>query len=180
MGSQYHFHMEPHTCICIPIEDGILVHSSTQWIDLTNIAIAECLNVPQNSIHIEVKRVGGGFGGKVSRPSQIACACALACHLTKLPIRFVMSFESNMNVIGKRNAMIGEYTIRVDGNGKIVKLDAKIAHDMGCSLNESPRLLADLSYPNCYDASSWNLEIALTKTDAPSQTYVDYMKFKMN
>lgn len=65
MTSQYHFFMEPHTTVCIPNEDGIKVLSSTQWIDLTQVAIASVLNVKQNYIHVEVRRLGGSYGGKV-------------------------------------------------------------------------------------------------------------------
>ncbi|KAG4066033.1 hypothetical protein HA402_001280 [Bradysia odoriphaga] len=164
-------HMEPHTTICIPTEDGMLVHTSSQWTDITQTAIAQCLNVKENSIHIEVKRVGGGFGAKISRAGQIACACALACHLIAVPVRFVLTLESNMNVVGKRNGMIGEYTIDVDDNGKILKMTGNQSHDMGISLNESPRILADLAYSNVYDASSWKLTNELIKTDAASNTW---------
>lgn len=160
-------YMETQTTVCIPSVNGITVHASTQFPDMTNIAIAECLKLPTNSIRIEVKSVGGGFGGKESRPAQIACACALATHLTGQPIRFVMSLESNMNVVGKRNAMIAQYAANVDRNGKIVELTAKMFLDMGCSLNESPRFLVG----NCYDASSWSVTRELIKTNAPSMTW---------
>lgn len=164
-------HMEPQTTLCVPFENGMEVYSSTQWTHFIQIAISECLRVPENSIHIVVNRVGGSYGAKVSRSGQIACAAALACHLTGLPIRFVMTLESNMNVIGKRNSMIGEYSVDVDENGKIVKLVSSPAYDMGCSLNESPTILADHSYPNCYDASSWKVNTIHVKTDAPSHTW---------
>lgn len=171
MAGQYHMHMEPQTTVCIPSEDGLLVYTATQWTNYTQIAISECLNIPGNSIHIVVNRVGGGYGGKVSRSGQIACACALACHLTGLPVRFVMSLESNMSVIGKRNASISEYSVDVDCNGKIQKLKSNASYDMGCSLNESPSLLAKLAYPNCYDTSTWSVTSQDVKTDATSHTW---------
>lgn len=139
--------------------------------DLVTIAISQCLNVPENSIQIEVKYVGGAFGAKESRSSQVACAAALACHLTGLPIRFVMSLESNMNVMGKRCTMRAKYTIDVDPEGKVVKLTGDTAQDMGCSMNDSYKSLIERSYPNCYDASSWKYTSQFVKTDAPSMTW---------
>lgn len=47
-GMQYHFTMEPQSCVCIPVEDGMDVVSSTQWMDLVQTSIAGVLNVKQN------------------------------------------------------------------------------------------------------------------------------------
>lgn len=47
-GSQYHYTMETQSCVCIPVEDGMDVYPTTQMLDLTQVSIAECLNVKNN------------------------------------------------------------------------------------------------------------------------------------
>lgn len=140
IGSQYHYTMEPQTCVCIPIEDGIEVHSATQYIDATQMAVAEALQLPNNVVNMSVRRVGGAYGAKITRSIQIAAATALAAHLLNRPVRFIMIIEANMAVVGKRYAFLGDYDVDFDKNGKIQRLVSDYIEDSGCSSNEPSEL----------------------------------------
>uniref|UniRef100_A0A182MD19 FAD-binding PCMH-type domain-containing protein n=1 Tax=Anopheles culicifacies TaxID=139723 RepID=A0A182MD19_9DIPT len=171
MAGQYHYTMETQTCVCVPIEDGMDVHSSTQWVDLCQIAIASMLKVPENSLNFTVRRLGGGYGSKISRAAQIACACALAAHLLNRPVRFVLTIESNMSSIGKRYGCITDYEVDVESTGRIVKLTNNYMQDYGASLNESVGEATTEFFNNCYDAKAWKVVGKAAKTDAPSNTW---------
>uniref|UniRef100_A0A182K1U4 FAD-binding PCMH-type domain-containing protein n=1 Tax=Anopheles christyi TaxID=43041 RepID=A0A182K1U4_9DIPT len=171
MAGQYHYTMETQTCVCVPIEDGMDVHSSTQWVDLCQVAIASMLKVPENSLNFTVRRLGGGYGSKISRAGQIACACALAAHLQNRPVRFVQTIESNMSSIGKRYGCITDYEVDVESNGRIVKLTNNYMQDYGASLNESVGEATTEFFNNCYDTKTWKVVGKAAKTDAPSNTW---------
>lgn len=42
--------------------------------------VAKALGVPSNRIHVRVKRMGGGFGGKESRTTVLSTVVAIAAH----------------------------------------------------------------------------------------------------
>ena len=170
IGSQFHFSLEPQSCVCVPVEDGMDVYSSTQWLDVTQIAIAEALNVPSNQVNMYVRRLGGGFGGKISRPAWIACAAAIAAHLLNRPVRFVLTIESNMNSIGKRNPCITNYEVEVDDIGKIQKLKSNYIEDYGISFNE-PAYLTTGFVGNCYESETFDIIANKSKTDTASNTW---------
>ncbi|KOC64413.1 Aldehyde oxidase 2 [Habropoda laboriosa] len=170
-GGQYHYTMETHTCVCVPIEDGIDVYAATQWVDLTQVAIAECLGVKNNSINIQVRRLGGGYGAKISRATHVACACALVCYKLNRPARFVMSIESNMMAIGKRYDTRQEYEVGVDDNGLIQYLESKHWGNSGCNFNEFHAPLVVEHMKSCYEFSTWSSKGFEVKTDLPSNTY---------
>lgn len=170
IGTQFHFSLEPQSVVCVPTEDGMNVYSATQWMDATQIAIAEALNVPNNHINMLVRRLGGGFGGKISRAAWIACAAAIAAYHLNRPVRFVMTIESNMNSIGKRYACINNYEAEVDDNGKIQKLSNDYVEDYGSSFNE-PAYLTTGFFNNCYESESFNVKARKAKTNTPSNTW---------
>lgn len=163
--------METQTALCVPAENGMDVHSSTQWVDFTQVAVADCLGIPENHINMNVRRIGGAFGAKISRATQIACACALACHLSYRPIRFVMTLEANMETIGKRYGLFNEYTIEINDKGKILNLVNNYIQDYGCSLNEDVSSSTTPLFSNCYDSTGWTVTNQKVLTDVASNTF---------
>jgi xanthine dehydrogenase/oxidase len=170
IGSQFHFSMEPQSCVVVPVEDGLDVYSSTQWMDATQIAVAEALNLPNNVVNMNVRRLGGGFGGKISRPALLACAAAVAAHHLNRPIRLIMTIEANMNIVGKRYACINDYEIEIDDDGKIQKLVNDYTEDYGCSFNE-PAYLTTGFFSNCYESQTFDVIARKTRTDTASNTW---------
>lgn len=167
--------METQSTFCTPNDDGgINLSVSSQWLDLVQVAISYCLKMPQSKIVANFKRVGGGYGAKLSRSSHTACACALACHLLRMPVRFVMSIESNMTVMGKRYGCAVEYEAKIDSvTGRLIEFAPSVTFDFGCSLNDDISLLTVHSMMfSCYShAMEWKVNVNKLKTDAPSATF---------
>ncbi|CAB3359533.1 Hypothetical predicted protein [Cloeon dipterum] len=166
IGSQYHMHMETQTCLVVPTEDGLDVYSATQWMDHVQQVIAEFLNIKESSINITVRRLGGGYGGKITRPALVAAACALAADKLGKPVRIVMSLGSNMEVFGKRFPYVNNYEVGVDDvTGKIAYINSKCQMDCGYTVNESPGYDVPKFFQNCYESSTFNMEVEAIKTD---------------
>ena len=86
-GSQEHFYLEGQAAFVIPKEDdNFLVYSSTQHPSETQQLIAKMFNQKSNSINVEVRRIGGGFGGKETN-FMTACICALLAKKTGQPVK---------------------------------------------------------------------------------------------
>ncbi|XP_016987149.1 abscisic-aldehyde oxidase [Drosophila rhopaloa] len=174
MGLQYHFTMEPQTTVAIPFEDGLKIFSATQWMDHTQSVIAHMLQVKAKDVQLQVRRLGGGYGSKISRGNQVACAASLAAYKLNRPVRFVQSLESMMDCNGKRWACRSDYHCHVKSNGKIVGLTNDFYEDAGWSPNESPiEGHSTFTATNCYDLTGENFRNNgnAVLTDAPSSTW---------
>ena len=87
IGGQEHFYLEGQVAFAIPGEDGdMLVYSSTQHPSEVQHVIAHMLELPAAAVTVEVRRMGGAFGGKESQAAQWAAIAALAArdHRTAL------------------------------------------------------------------------------------------------
>ncbi|CAB3227797.1 unnamed protein product [Arctia plantaginis] len=171
LESQFHFYMEPQTCVVRPTEDGLEVSASTQWLDLTNVAVAQCLNVPVNSINVVVRRVGGGYGGKITRSCQVACSAALVTHLLGRTCRFILPLETGMKIIGKRLPTTCNFQVGVNNDGEIQYLKNIFYQDNGCGLNEVITAITVNHVFNCYDTRRWYVEANSLTTDTASNTW---------
>jgi len=63
-------------------------------------------------INIQVKRLGGGFGGKLTRSTQIAAACAISAHTIGKPVRIELDLETNLSLVGRRPPYVITYEVR--------------------------------------------------------------------
>lgn len=174
IGLQYHFTMEPQTCVVIPSEQGLQVWSSTQWPDHTQAAIVKLLALKAALVQLKVRRIGGGFGGKTSRCNAVACAASLAAYKLNRPVRFVQTIESMMNCNGKRWACRSDYEFQVKADGKLMRLKNIFYQDAGWSPNEnSIGLYALSSFRNCYEfpRDQLQLEGNAVLTDATGNAF---------
>ncbi|WP_147473848.1 molybdopterin cofactor-binding domain-containing protein, partial [Pseudomonas syringae] len=86
IGGQEHFYLETQISSVMPTEDGgMIVYCSTQNPTEIQKLVAEVLNVPMNRIVVDMRRMGGGFGGKETQAASPACLCAVIARLTGQP-----------------------------------------------------------------------------------------------
>ncbi|KAH8358795.1 hypothetical protein KR093_002516, partial [Drosophila rubida] len=174
MGLQYHYTLEPQTTVAVPFEDGLKIYSTTQWMDHTQSVISQMLQLKAKDVQLQVRRLGGGYGAKITRGNQVACATALAAHKLNRPVRFLQSIESMMDVNGKRWACRCDYEFHVLASGKLVGLQNNFYEDAGWNGNESPvEGQSTLMATNCYEFADSNYKINghVVLTDAPSSTW---------
>jgi len=137
-GGQEHFYLEGQICLAIPGEDGDLVlHSSTQHPTEVQHIAARVLGCDYSRITVQVRRMGGGFGGKESNASWVAAAAALAARHTGRPVKLRLSRQADMAATGKRHPFLFRWQAGYDDTGRILALDALLVADGGHTLDLS-------------------------------------------
>jgi len=75
IGGQEHFYLEGQAAAALPQDNGdMVVYSSSQHPSEIQHKVAHALGVPMHSVRVEVRRMGGGFGGKESQGNALAVA----------------------------------------------------------------------------------------------------------
>ncbi len=158
IGGQEHFYLEGQVALAIPGEDGdMFVHSSTQHPTEVQHVVAHVLGLHDNAVTVEIRRMGGGFGGKESQASQWAGLAALAAWKTGHPCKLRLDRDDDMIMTGKRHDFRVDYAAGVSRDGALrsvdVTLSARCGHSEDLSLGVVDRTMfhADNSYyyPAC-------------------------------
>jgi xanthine dehydrogenase/oxidase len=119
-GAQSHFYFETQSVVAIPGEPGELeLFVSSQDLASCQGAVATALGIPASDVTVTVMRVGGGFGGKETRPPMIAAAAGVAANATGKPVRLVLDRETDMASVGTRHPYEGAYYVLFDADGTI-------------------------------------------------------------
>ncbi|WP_420349841.1 xanthine dehydrogenase molybdopterin binding subunit [Pelagibius sp.] len=173
VGGQEHFYLESQIAMALPGEDDeVRVLSSTQHPTEIQTMVAGALGVPANAVTVEVRRMGGAFGGKETQGNLFAVVAALVAKKTGRAAKIRPDRDDDFAVTGKRHDFEIDYDVGFDGEGRILALDMTYAARCGWS--------ADLSGPvtdrtlfhadNCYYFPDVRLTSQPLKTNTCSHT----------
>jgi xanthine dehydrogenase large subunit len=168
-----HFYLESQASIVYPLEDGQLeVHSSTQHPTETQHVVAHALGISAKDVVCQVKRLGGGFGGKESQAAPFAAMAALAAKKLNRPVRVALTKDDDMIMTGKRNPFENEYKVGFTNDGLITALDLKLFSDAGAYADLSTAIMerAMLHSDNAYFIENISVVGQVCKTNHHSHT----------
>lgn len=153
MGGQDHFYLEGQVAVATPGEDGQLhLLSSTQHPSEIQHLVAHMLHRSSADITIEVRRMGGAFGGKETQAALFAAAAALVADKTGQPAKFRCDRDDDMVMTGKRHEFSVAYDVGFDEGGHVLALSLRLASRCGATVDLSPAIndRAMFHADNCY------------------------------
>ena len=141
-GAQDHFYLEGQVSLAIPKEDGdVFIYSSTQDPTAVQHMVARILDKPANAVTVEVRRLGGAFGGKETQATHFAAIAAVAALKTGRAAKCRLDRDDDMRITGKRHEFFSNYEVGYDEAGRIHGLDLSLAMRCGNSEDQSPYIL---------------------------------------
>ena len=172
-GGQDHFYLEGQISLAVPQEDGdMLVYCSTQHPSEIQQHLAKVLNQPAHAITVEVRRMGGGFGGKESQACQWAALAAVAASRNHKAVKCRLDRDDDMRLTGKRHDFRIDWQVGHDDQGKILSVDCNLASRCGCALDLSDPVndRAMFHVDNAYYFPAVNIRSQRTFTNTVSNT----------
>ncbi len=138
IGGQDHLYLEGQVSLAMPGEDGgITVLCSSQHPTEVQHNVAKVLALPDAAVTVEVRRMGGGFGGKETQPAIFAAIAALVASKTGRAAKIRLDRDDDMAITGKRHETRIDYDVGFDDRGRILALDVVQALRCGYSLDLS-------------------------------------------
>lgn len=172
-GAQEHWYLETQSAICVPSENrNMTIFASSQNPTETQNVVAEVLGLQSNQVICEVKRIGGGFGGKETQANPIAAWAALLADATNQPVMMQLSRDEDQKITGKRHPFLANYEIGFDENGIINTYIVDLNGNAGSSFDLSIPILERAMFhaDNSYFIENMRVTGTMWKTNLPSNT----------
>ena len=120
IGGQDHFYLEGQIALAIPGEDEMTVFTSTQHPTEVQHMVAHALDLPANAVVVNVRRMGGGFGGKETQMNLFCCVAAIAARKWNRAVKLRPDRDDDMIATGKRHDFVVDYGVGFDDSGRIL------------------------------------------------------------
>lgn len=173
IGGQEHVYLETQAARAIPEEEGrIKIYSSTQSPYAVQKAAAKILAVPNHKVEVDVKRIGGGFGGKEDQATQWGCMAALAARVTGKAVEIVLNRHDDLKMTGKRHPYTADFKMGLSAKGKILAYQVMHYQNGGASADLSPAVMERTLFhsTNAYYVPNARITAASCRTNIPPNT----------
>ncbi|MFK7866354.1 MAG: xanthine dehydrogenase molybdopterin binding subunit, partial [Alphaproteobacteria bacterium] len=178
IGGQDQFYLEGQISYAIPQEydpaghRDILIYCSTQHPSEVQHNVANVLGVPAHAVVVEIRRMGGGFGGKESQATQWAALAALGALKTGKPVKCRLDRDDDMIMTGKRHDFTAKMQVGFDDQGRILGASAQLKARCGISKDLSDAIVdrAMFHFDNAYHMPNCKIHTRRLKTNTVSNT----------
>lgn len=141
-GAQEHVYLETQAALAIPVEGGgMRVLSATQSPTATQRSVARVLGWPMHRVEVDVRRLGGGFGGKEDQANIWAALAGLGAWKLNRAVRLVLRRQEDMAWTGKRHPYSSDFKIGVAADGRILAYEVFFYQNAGAAADLSPAVL---------------------------------------
>ena len=173
VGGQEQFYLEGQISYVAPKEDGCLhLWCSTQHPTEMQHVVAHALGIDFNQVVVEMRRMGGGFGGKESQSAIFACIASIAAHRLQRPVKIRLDRDDDMMVTGKRHGFEFDYEVGFDEAGLIQGASIEMAAQAGFSADLTGPVVtrAVCHFDNAYYLGDVAIDAFSVKTNTQSNT----------
>lgn len=173
IGGQEQFYLEGQISYVAPREDGcIYLWCSTQHPTEMQQVVAHALDIDFNQVVVEMRRMGGGFGGKESQSAIFACIASVAAYRLNRPIKLRLDRDDDMIITGKRHGFHFDYQVGYDDQGLITaaKIDMDAQAGFSADLTGPVVTRAVCHFDNTYFLADVAIDAYSVKTNTQSNT----------
>ncbi|AYR19763.1 xanthine dehydrogenase molybdopterin binding subunit [Alcaligenes faecalis] len=172
-NGQEQFYLEGQISYAVPKEYGAVhIWCSTQHPSEMQQLVAHCLGIGAHKVHVECRRMGGGFGGKESQSALYACVASVAAVKLQRPIKLRLDRDDDFMITGKRHGFYYEYDIGYDDEGRLLgaRLDMTANSGFSADLSGPVATRAICHFDNAYYLSDVDMSALCGRTNTQSNT----------